>query len=52
MAPFRKEIQEFVRASETILSPGSLGKPLTLDEAQIIKFYVISLNKHCDGVGA
>ncbi len=51
MAPFRKEIQEFIRASETILSPASLDEPLTLEEAQIVKYYVISLNKHCDGLG-
>ena len=51
MALFRQEVHEFFRASETILSPASLGEPLTLEEAQIVKYYVISLNKHCDGLG-
>lgn len=40
----RKEVREFVRAAETILSPALLTSELTPDECDLIKEYVISLS--------
>jgi len=48
MTSFRREIHDFIRSSETILSPAYVGEPLTLQEAQIVKFYAISLSEYCD----
>jgi len=50
MAPFRKEVHEFIRASETLLSPASIGEPLTKQECEIVQFYASSLTDHCAGI--
>jgi hypothetical protein len=50
MRHLRVEAHEFVRVSETLLSPASLGAPLTKQERQIIQFYTGSLNDHCAGL--
>ena len=39
MSPLRQEVHEFVRASETLLSPASIGDPLTKNERDIIRYY-------------
>ncbi len=46
MEPFslRPEVQEFVRATESILSPALLGGDLTQEECDIIAYYVMSLS--------
>jgi hypothetical protein len=43
-APYRPEVQNFIRATETLLSPASLGSDLTPDECDIIAYYVMSLS--------
>lgn len=43
----RQEVHEFVRAAETLLSPASLGEPLSKQERDIIKFYGEILSQHC-----
>ena len=40
---YRKEVSEFIRLSETLLSPVSLGQPLTQDECQIVNACVSAL---------
>ena len=52
MTTFRQEVHEFVRASETLLSPASPGLPLTKQEREIVQFYASSLNEHCAGLNA
>ncbi len=47
MVTLRPAVHEFVRASETILSPASIGEPLNKNEREIIRFYTGSLNNHC-----
>jgi hypothetical protein len=48
MDVIRKELQDFIRASETLLSPVSLREPLKEDEWQVIEFYASSLvREHC-----
>ena len=47
---FCKEVHEFARAAETLLSPASLSRPLTKDECQIVKFYASSLTDYCNGL--
>jgi len=39
MQALRPEIQAFIRASETLLSPASLGTPLTNEERELIAYY-------------
>ena len=41
---YRKEISDFIRLSETLLSPTFLGAPLTNEERQVIEFYVRALS--------
>ena len=43
MTAYRKEIREFIRLAETLLSPVSLGQPLTQEECQIVEFCVGAL---------
>jgi hypothetical protein len=43
-SPFRPEVQEFIAATETLLSPASLGTELTSDECDIIAYYVMTLS--------
>jgi hypothetical protein len=40
----RKEVRDFARAAETLLSPASLGSDLTTDECELIKEYVMTLS--------
>jgi hypothetical protein len=51
MQNYRKEVQEFIRLSETLLSPASLRTPLTKEECQVVEFYVTSLAGHCSSLG-
>ncbi len=43
MAFYRKEVSEFIRLAERLLSPISLGQPLTQEECQVVDFYVGAL---------
>jgi hypothetical protein len=43
--PVRKEVQQFVDAAETLLSPRLLGSNLTDDECLLIAEYVMSLSQ-------
>jgi hypothetical protein len=43
--PFRKEVQDFIRSAETLLSPALLNSPFTEDEALIIADYVMNLSQ-------
>ena len=43
----RHEVHEFIRAAETLLSPASLGEPLSKQERDIIKFYAETLSQDC-----
>lgn len=43
MSAYRKEVSEFIRLAETLLSPVSLGEPLTQEECQVVDFYVGTL---------
>ena len=45
MGALRPEIQAFIRASETLLSPASLDRPLTQDEMQVVAYYAKTLAK-------
>jgi hypothetical protein len=47
MDVMRKELREYIRATETLLSPASLGEPLTEEEWQIVEFYTASLSDQC-----
>lgn len=40
----RKEVQEFLQASESLLSPASLTSDLTREECDLIAEYVMSLS--------
>ena len=42
----RKELREFIRASEALLSP-TLRAPLKDEECEMIEFYVVSLVAQC-----
>lgn len=42
--PVRKEVREFIRAAETLLSPVILGSDLTEEECELIREYVMSLS--------
>ncbi len=48
---YRKEVSDFIRLAETLLSPASLGEPLTKDECHIVEFYLTALGGHCSGLG-
>ncbi len=39
MPSLRQEVHEFVRATETLLSPASLDAPLWKEEIRIVEFY-------------
>jgi hypothetical protein len=41
--PIRKEVQDFLEASETLLSPALLGSDLTPEECLLIADYVMHL---------
>lgn len=43
-SPYRREVQDFMRITETLLSPASLGDDLTPEECDIIAYYVMSLS--------
>ena len=43
MGLYRKEVSDFIRLGETLLSPVSLGQPLTQDECRVVDFYVSAL---------
>lgn len=49
MYPFRKEVSDFIRLAETLLSPISLGEPLSKEECQIVDFYAAALAGICAG---
>lgn len=51
MPGFRKEIKDFVRLAETLLSPASLDTPLTKEECHVVHFYVKALDSHCSSLG-
>ena len=38
MNQYRKEVCDFIRLSETLLSPASLQTPLTEEECQVVDF--------------
>jgi hypothetical protein len=42
--PFRPEVQAFISATETLLSPALLGTELTADECDIIAYYIMTLS--------
>ncbi len=48
---YRKEVSDFIRLAETLLSPASLGEPLTKEECRVVDFYVTSLAGHCASLG-
>jgi hypothetical protein len=45
---FRPEVQTFINASETLLSPALLSESLTSEECDVIAYYVtmLSSTKH------
>jgi hypothetical protein len=43
--PVRKEVQDFIAAAETLLSPRLLGSQLTEDECQLVAEYLISMSQ-------
>jgi hypothetical protein len=47
MNQLRKEVHEYIVASETLLSPVSIGAPLTGEELALVKYYAASLLEHC-----
>jgi hypothetical protein len=51
MAFYRKEVSEFIRLAERLLSPISLGQPLTWEECQVVHFYVGSLTERYANLG-
>lgn len=46
MNQLRKEVHEYIVASETLLSPVLLDEPLTLEELALVKYYAASLSEH------
>ena len=40
----RREVQDFIRITETLLSPASLGDDFTPEECDIIAYYVMTLS--------
>jgi hypothetical protein len=51
MKVFRKQVAEYIRAAETLLSPASLGEPLTKDECHVVELYSKSIADHCGSLG-
>jgi hypothetical protein len=51
MNQYRKEVSDFIRLSETLLSPASLQTPLTEEECQVVDFYAKALAGHCQSLG-
>jgi hypothetical protein len=47
MNVFRKEVRDFIRLAETLLSPVSLGEPMTEEECQAVDFYASALAVTC-----
>jgi hypothetical protein len=47
---YRKEVKDFIRLVETLLSPASLGEPLTKEECHVVEFYVTALAGHCSSL--
>jgi hypothetical protein len=43
-SPFRPEVQQFIRAAETLISPALMDSDLTPDECDIIAYYVMTLS--------
>ena len=43
MNVYRREISDFIRLAETLLSPVSLEQPLTQEECRVVDFYVRAL---------
>lgn len=43
-SPFRPEVQQFIRASETLVSPALMNSDLTPEECDIIAYYVMTLS--------
>jgi hypothetical protein len=49
---YRKDVKDFLLACEALLSPVLAGKqPMTEEECKIVKFYLKSLNDHCERLG-
>jgi hypothetical protein len=44
---YRKEVSDFIRLAETLLSPVSLGEPLTEEECRVVDFYVTARAGNC-----
>ena len=51
MEVFRKQVADYIRAAETLLSPTSLGEPLTKEECHVVEYYSKSIADHCDSLG-
>jgi len=51
MDVFRKEVSDFIRLAETLLSPASIGDPLTKEECRVVEYYVKQLSGHCSSLG-
>jgi len=47
---YRKEIQLFISACETMLSSASMEPPLTTEECDVVRFYANNLVDHCDNL--
>jgi hypothetical protein len=45
-SPFRPEVQDFIRATETILAHTLLNPPLTRDECDAIAQYAMALSHY------
>ena len=43
MKVFGKQVAEYIRAAETLLSPASLREPLTKDECHVVELYSKSI---------
>jgi hypothetical protein len=43
-SPFRLEVQQFIRAAETLVSPALMDSDLTREECDIIAYYVMTLS--------
>jgi hypothetical protein len=43
MSQLRNEVVDLIRVSVTLLSPDSLGSPLTAEECSVVEFYAMSL---------
>ena len=44
--PVRKEVLDFINASEYLLSPAMISPKLTPEECQVVAEYVMSLSKN------